>query len=255
MAIRMSDEVKPNGTQFEGKETYVKDVFTEISGYYDEMNENMSLHMIQRWHRYMMKLAGNIAGKRCLDVGTGTGEIAFLVAEHAGMHGHVTGLDITPAMLEYAKKKMALRTLPVPVEFVVGDALKLPYLENSFDLITSGYMLRNVTNLQQAIDEMYRVLDHGGRAVVAEMSTPNHKITRWGYHWYLKHMVLKMGRKYDKGEKLDGRMPAYDWLVTSIQGFPHGKVMAEKFEQAGFKNVRVHSKNFGAVNIYVGDKM
>ena len=128
MAIRMSDEVKPNGTQFEGKETYVKDVFTEISGYYDEMNENMSLHMIQRWHRYMMKLAGNIAGKRCLDVGTGTGEIAFLVAEHAGMHGHVTGLDITPACWSMPRINGAAHASRSG-GVCVGDALKLPYLE------------------------------------------------------------------------------------------------------------------------------
>ncbi len=252
----MSDEneLKPNGTQFEGKEHYVKDVFTEISGYYDEMNEIMSMHMIQGWHEYMMELAGEIAGKRCLDIGTGTGEIAFLVAQHAGADGDVIGLDLTPKMLELAREKMKSRDLPRPVEFVEGDALKLPYGEGTFDLITSGYMLRNVAGLQGAIDEMYRVLRPGGRAVVAEMATPDNRVVRYFYEMYIKHRVVKMGRKYDHGEKLDGKMPAYDWLVTSIKGFPHGKVMAAKFAQAGFVNVKVHSKTFGAVNIYVGDK-
>ncbi len=79
----MEEELK-KGVQFEGKEEYVKDVFTEIADYYDEMNEIMSMHMVQGWHRFMMRKAGDIRGKRCLDVGTGTGEIAFHVARTAG---------------------------------------------------------------------------------------------------------------------------------------------------------------------------
>ena len=134
------EEVKMNGTQFEGKEVYVKDVFTEIAGYYDEMNEIMSLRMIQGWHRYMMKLAGDIRGKKCIDIGTGTGEIAFLVKENAGPEGKVIGLDITPEMLKYADMKMRENGRP-EVEFVEGDALDLQFPEGSFHLVTSGYRL------------------------------------------------------------------------------------------------------------------
>lgn len=247
------EEVKPNGTQFEGKEVYVKDVFTEIAGYYDEMNEIMSLRMIRGWHRYMMKLAGDIRGKRCIDIGTGTGEIAFLVKEHAGPEGEVIGLDITPEMLRYADMKMREEHRP-EVRFVEGNALAMDFPEGSFYLATSGYMLRNVNDVQGAIDEMYRVLDHGGKVIVAEMATPDNRFIRYFYNIYMKNRVQRVGRKYDRGERIDGRMPAYDWLVNSIRGFPHGEVMAEKFRKAGFKNVRVHSKNFGAVNIYEGTK-
>lgn len=100
----MAEEIKENGTQFEGKETYVKDVFTEIASYYDEMNEIMSMHTIENWHRYMTKLAGDISGKKCIDIGTGTGRIAIQVAKCAGPRGKVVGVDITPAMIEYARK-------------------------------------------------------------------------------------------------------------------------------------------------------
>ncbi len=248
------DEIKPNGTQFDGKEVYVKDVFTEIASYYDEMNEIMSLRMIQGWHRYMMKVAGDISGKDCIDVGTGTGEIAFLVAEHAGPGGHVTGLDLTPEMLKYAESKMPERHLPRPVEFVEGDALNLQYPDGSFDLVTSGYMLRNVNDIQKAIFEMYRVLRPGGKAVVAEMATPDNRFIRYFFNIYMKHRVQKIGRKYDKGESIDGKMPAYDWLANSIKGFPHGEVMEEKFRKAGFTQVKAHKKNFGAVYIYEGMK-
>jgi demethylmenaquinone methyltransferase/2-methoxy-6-polyprenyl-1,4-benzoquinol methylase len=248
------NEIKPNGTQFEGKEEYVKDVFTEIASYYDEMNEIMSLRMIQGWHRYMMKLAGDISGKRCLDVGTGTGEIAFLVAEHAGPEGDVTGVDITPEMLRYAESKMPERNLPKPVNFVEGDALNLQYEDGTFDLVTSGYMLRNVNDVQKAIDEMHRVLKTGGKAVVAEMATPDNRFIRYFFNIYMKRRVQRIGRKYDKGQAIDGKMPAYDWLVNSIKGFPHGESMAEKFRKAGFSDVRYHKKNFGAVYIYEGVK-
>ena len=147
------EEIKSNGTQFEGKEEYVKDVFTEIASYYDEMNDIMSLKMIKGWHQYMMKLAGDLTGKRCADIGTGTGEIAYYLAEKVGPEGEVVGIDITPEMLKYAEMKQAEKNLPKPVKFEVGDALDLQYPECSFYVVTSGYMLRNVTGVQKAIDE------------------------------------------------------------------------------------------------------
>lgn len=250
----MTEEIKSNGTQFEGKEEYVKDVFTEIASYYDEMNEIMSLRMIRGWHRYMMKLAGDISGKKAADIGTGTGEIAFLLAEKVGPEGEVTGIDITPEMLKYASMKQTERGVPKEVRFEVGDALNLQYPDGTFDIVTSGYMLRNVTDVQKAIDEFYRVLRPGAKAIVAEMATPDNRVVRYFYNIYMKYRVQKIGRKYDKGESIDGHGPAYDWLVNSIRGFPHGEVMAEKFRKAGFSDVKVHSKNFGAVNIYEATK-
>lgn len=244
------EEIKSNGTQFEGKEDYVKDVFTEIASYYDEMNEIMSLKMIQGWHKFMMELAGDIKGKKCADIGTGTGEIAFLLSKKVGAEGEVVGIDITPEMLKYAEMKQQERDIPKPVNFQVGDALDLQYPGCTFNIVTSGYMLRNVTDVQKAIDEFYRVLDHGGKAIIAEMATPDNRVVRYFYNIYMKHRVQKIGRKYDKGKSIDGHGPAYDWLVNSIRGFPHGEVMAEKFRQAGFAQVEVYSKNFGAVNIY-----
>ena len=143
----MTEEELKKGNQFEGKETYVKDVFTEIADYYDEMNEIMSMHMVQGWHKFMMKKAGDISGKRCLDVGTGTGEIAFHVARKAGPEGKVVGVDITPRMLELAARKESQLGLPSKIEWVVGDALALDIPDGSYDLVTSGYMLRNVTDI------------------------------------------------------------------------------------------------------------
>lgn len=249
----MTEEELKKGTQFEGKEEYIRDVFTEIADYYDEMNDIMSMGMVQGWHRFMMKKAGDISGKKCLDVGTGTGEIAFHVARTAGAGSTVVGVDITPRMLELAGKKESELDLPVKIDWQVGDALKLDFEDGTFDLVTSGYMLRNVCDILQAVTEMNRVLAPGGRVVVAELSKPNNAVIRFFYNIYMKR-VKRMGRKYDKGKSIDGRHSAYEWLTTSIEGFPYGDDMVKVFKKAGFDDAHFHVKSFGAVNIYVGTK-
>ena len=249
----MSEEELKKGNQFEGKEEYIKDVFTEIAEYYDEMNDIMSMGMVKGWHKFMMKKAGNIHGKKCLDVGTGTGEIAFYVARTAGEGSSVTGVDITPGMLKIAEKKEAELDLPVKIDWQVGDALNLQFEDNTFDLVTSGYMLRNVCNILQAVSEMHRVLAPGGKVIVAELSKPQNRVVRYFYNIYMKR-IKKMGAKYDKGKKIDGRQSAYEWLTSSIEGFPYGEDMVKVFRAAGFKDAHFHVKSFGAVNIYIGTK-
>lgn len=248
----MSEELK--GNQFEGKETYVKDVFDEIAEYYDKMNGIMSIGMVKGWHKFMFKKAGDITGFKVCDIGCGTGELSFMAAERVGPTGEVIGVDITPAMLMMAEKKMATMELPVKVEFREGDALNLQIDDNTFDLVTSGYMLRNVTNIRQAISEMYRVLKPGATVIVAELSKPKNRIVRWGHNFYLKKIIPIWGRKYDKGKLIDGKQPAYDWLTSSLEGFPHGNDMVAIFKDVGFKEMRFYSKSMGAVNIYIGKK-
>ena len=249
----MAEEELKKGTQFEGKEEYIKDVFTEIADYYDEMNDIMSMGMVQGWHKFMMRKAGDISGKKCLDVGTGTGEIAFHVARTAGPGSTVIGVDITPRMLELAEKKESELDLPVKIDWRVGDALKLDFEDDTFDLVTSGYMLRNVCDILQAVTEMNRVLAPGGKVVVAELSKPQNAVIRFFYNIYMKR-VKRMGRKYDKGKSIDGRHSAYEWLTTSIEGFPYGEDMVKVFKRAGFDDAHFYVKSFGAVNIYVGTK-
>ena len=242
------------GNQFDGKEDFVKEVFTEIADYYDEMNNIMTMGMIRGWHNFMMRKAGDITGRRCIDIGTGTGEIAFLLAEKAGTDGEVVAVDITPRMIELAQDKMASRNLPKEIVFKVDDALALDQPDGYYDLVTSGYMLRNVTDIPKALEEMQRILKEGGIAIVAELAQPRNRFIRFFYDLYIKHRVLRHGRRFDKGESVGGRMPAYDWLTKSMEGFPFGKEMAQLFRDAGFSDVRYHVKSMGAVNIYVARK-
>ena len=218
----MAEEELKKGVQFEGKEEYIKDVFTEIADYYDEMNEIMSMHMVQGWHKFMMRKAGD-------------------------------GVDITPRMLELAERKESELDLPVKIDWQVGDALDLQFPDGSFDLVTSGYMLRNVCDIQKAVSEMHRVLAPGGKVIVAELSKPKNSVIRFFYNIYMRR-VKRYGRKYDKGKSIDGRQSAYEWLTCSIEGFPYGEDMVKIFRKAGFEDARFYVKSFGAVNIYVGTR-
>ena len=156
-------------------------------------------------------------------------------------------------MLELAEKKEKELDLPVKIDWRVGDALKLEFEDDTFNLVTSGYMLRNVTDILQAVSEMHRVLAPGGKVVVAELSKPKNAVVRFFYNIYMKR-VKRYGRKYDKGKSIDGRQSAYQWLTTSIEGFPYGEDMVKIFRKAGFEDARYFVKSFGAVNIYVGTK-
>ncbi len=242
------------GNQFEGKQEYVQDVFNEIAEYYDKMNGIMSMGMVRGWHKFMFKKAGDITGKTLCDVGCGTGEISFMAAERVGKDGTVIGVDITPGMLAMARKKMGTMDLPVQVDFREGDALNMNFDDDTFDVVTSGYMLRNVTDIQQAVNEMYRILKPGCKVIVAELAKPKNRILRFGYNIYVFHIVPFLGRRYDKGKKIDGKQPAYDWLTSSLEGFPHGNDMVVIFKKAGFSDAKFYSKSMGAVNIYVGTK-
>lgn len=248
------DDNALNGNQFDGKKDYVRDVFEEIAEYYDRMNGIMSMGMVRGWHRFMFRMVGDITGARVCDVGCGTGEIAFMAAERVGRGGDVIGVDLTPGMLRVAERKMASMDLPKPVDFREGDALELEFDDCSFDLVTSGYMLRNVIDIQRAVDEMYRVLRPGGTVVVAELSKPKNPVMRLGHRIYLSLVIPRFGRRFDKGKRIGGRQAAYDWLVSSLEGFPYGDDMVAIFRNAGFVDARYHSKSMGAVNIYVGSK-
>ena len=253
----MSEEIKNDelkGNQFEGKEDYVKDVFEEIAEYYDRMNDIMSIGMVNGWHKFMFKKAGDITGAKVCDIGTGTGEIAFMAAEKVGPTGEVIGVDLTPGMLRMAERKMESLDLPKKVDFRQGDALDMQFDDNTFDLVTSGYMLRNVTNIQKAVDEMYRVLKPGAMVIVAELAKPKNPLTRLGHKMYMSIVIPIMGRRYDKGKKIGGKQAAYDWLTSSLEGFPCRDDMVKIFKNAGFSDARFYSKSMGAVNIYVGTK-
>ncbi|MCQ2052528.1 MAG: bifunctional demethylmenaquinone methyltransferase/2-methoxy-6-polyprenyl-1,4-benzoquinol methylase UbiE [archaeon] len=242
------------GNQFDGKEKYVKDVFQSIATRYDKVNNIMSVGMIKHWHKFMFKKAGNISGFHVADVGCGTGEITLMASKKVGKNGAVKGIDITLEMLEIARAKERNMNLFKNIEWVIGDALNIQYPDNTFDLVTSGYMLRNVTDIPKAISEMFRILKPKHKVIIAELAMPKNKIFRFVHNIYVFKIVPWYGRHFNDGKIIDGKMAAYDWLTLSLKNFPYGDDMVKILKEKGFTDTKFYSKSFGAINIYVGTK-
>lgn len=242
------------GVQFEGKETYVKSVFGEISKVYDTVNNIMTFGMVKGWQKFMIKKANAKAGSNTLDVGTGTGEIAFLLAQTVGSTGKVTAVDLTAGMLEVAKVKAEEKNLPLVIDFVEGSVLELPFADETFDCVTSGFMLRNVTDLDTAISELARVTKKGGKVVCLEIAEPDNPLFKWGFRIHFGKIVPFIGSFFDKGRSIQGKQPAYTWLRDSFNGFPYGNDMIDIYKKAGLLDSKYYNKCLGSVNIYEGTK-
>lgn len=246
------------GEQFEDKEEYVRGVFRSIAPVYDTMNSIMTLGLVKKWRAFMHQQALPLPGKRILDVGTGTGESPFVLAEKIAPGGTVTGLDLSGDMLLVARKKleefMARNKEDVKIQFIEGDALALPFPGESFDSVITGFTLRNVTDIPLAVQEMTRVCKKGGRVVCLEISEPVQPLIRAGFKLYFYHLIPCLGRLADRGQRIRGRSPAYTWLSQSLRKFPQGREMAAVFEAAGLKEVKCYPLTLGVVTVYTGTK-
>src|SRR5580704_6416103 len=162
-----------------GKRRYVRALFATIADRYDFITVVLSYGQDRRWKRRVVHLAGPRPGVTALDLATGTGDIAFGLAATGAA---VVGLDVTPRMIELAQAKTGAGR---HVRFVVGDMLALPFPSRSFDLVTVGYGLRNVTDLDTAIKELFRVVKPGGRVVSLDFNRPASRVVRALYLAYL----------------------------------------------------------------------
>jgi len=237
---------------------YVKGVFDEIAPFYDMMNRVMTWGLVKSWRKFVLTQSGLKTGGKALDVCTGTGELAFLLAERVGMTGEVVGLDLSEKMLDIAREKKQLQiekgAVLSQVSFLTGDALILPFAEDCFDCVTTGFALRNVTDISLAVREMFRVAKNGGRVVCLEISEPSNPLLKAGFKMYFYQIIPLLGRFVDRGRKILGRDPAYTWLAQSLREFPQGEDLARIFREAGLKEVRYFPLSGGVVTVHVGVK-
>lgn len=239
------------GQQFVGKEEYIQDVFSMIAPYYDRMNIIMSLGLLSVWRSFMLKQTGLVKGQWVLDVCTGTGEMAYYLHKIVGDVGKVVGLDICEDMLtEAMKKKKDGET----VEFVCGNALEIPFVEDTFACVTSAFALRNVTDVSRAISEMVRVCKRDGRVVIMDITKPKDSLLKMGFGLYFNVFIPLLGYIVDRGTKVRGFMAPYTWLSKSLIDFPQDEEMTEICRSVGLKEVEYYSLTGGVVTVYVGVK-
>ncbi|HMF96950.1 MAG TPA: ubiquinone/menaquinone biosynthesis methyltransferase [Vicinamibacterales bacterium] len=209
----------------DGKRRYVRSLFATIADRYDFITVALSYGQDRRWKRRLVDLASPRQGARALDLATGTGDIAFALAARGA---HVTGLDITHRMIELAQAKRDRRS----ATFLVGDMLALPFPPASFDIVTTGYGLRNVPRLDIAIEEIRRVLAPGGLFLSLDFNRPENGIVRAAYLAYLTTVGGALGWALHRDPD------TYRYIPASIRQYPGAAAVARMFETAGFHAVR-----------------
>jgi demethylmenaquinone methyltransferase/2-methoxy-6-polyprenyl-1,4-benzoquinol methylase len=233
----------------------VNDLFATIARRYDLINDLQSFGLHRLWKRRVVELAAVNSGDRALDLCCGTGDLALTLAQHGA---ETTGLDFSEKMLEVAKQrsqKPEVRSqnknphfgLCTP-HFVQGDAQQIPFPKNTFDIVTVGYGLRNLTNWERGLDEMFRVAKPGGRIIVLEFGKPANLLWRKIYFAHLRCSVPLIGLLFCGNEQ------AYAYILESLKHYPAQLAVAEKMLTLKLAKVRVINLLGGAMAINYGEK-
>lgn len=229
------------------KEERVHHVFEKISDNYDSMNSIISFNRHISWRKDVMRRMEIIPGTKALDVCTGTGDWAISLAEAVGSEGQVTGLDFSENMLKVAENKKLAKQIP-NVTFLHGNAMELPFKEDTFDYVTIGFGLRNVPDYETVLREMHRVVKPGGKVVCLETSQPTLIGYRQAYFFYFRFIMPLFGKVFAKSYH------EYAWLHESAKDFPDKKALRALFLKAGFNKVDIKGYTGGVAAMHMATK-
>lgn len=227
----------------------VHSVFASVAGKYDVMNDLMSFGVHRLWKRFTLSLTGLKPGQQALDVAGGTGDLALGMLRQVGKEGRVVLSDINPSMLAVGRDRLLDAGFVGNVECLVADAERLPFADNSFDCLTIGFGLRNVTDKAAALRSMHRVLRPGGHLLVLEFSTPIAPGLKPLYDAYSFNVLPTLGRL------VAGDRDSYRYLAESIRMHPDQETLLEMLRSAGFAQARYHNLSGGIVALHRGYKI
>jgi demethylmenaquinone methyltransferase / 2-methoxy-6-polyprenyl-1,4-benzoquinol methylase len=225
----------------------VHGIFSKIAGRYDLFNALASLGIDRSWRKELVKACELTPQSRVLDLASGTGDVAFALANR-GRPAEVVATDFVPEMLAVAETKAERRPPQVPVSFSFADAQHLPFEDASFDVVTVAFGVRNFPERERNFSEVLRVLKKGGRYVVLEFSRPPFAPWRAAYHFYLRHAIPAIGGI------LTGDRAGFVYLNDSIRQFPVQEALAEELEAAGFSSVSWKNMSGGVVALHTAVK-
>ena len=226
----------------------VQGVFNSVASKYDIMNDVMSMGIHRVWKEAMMDWLAPRPGQKLLDVAGGTGDVSFKFRGRAG-HGHATVLDLTEPMLVEGRKRAEADSLTGSLDWVVGDAMALPFPDNTFDVYTISFGIRNVTRPQEALNEAYRVLRPGGRLMVLEFSQLPNPAMQKAYDLYSFNVIPRMG------QAIAGDRDSYQYLVESIRNFPDQETFLSMVRTAGFGQAKYRNLTMGIAALHSGWKL
>ncbi|MNK88941.1 Demethylmenaquinone methyltransferase [compost metagenome] len=242
----MSEKVTPYKDSTLGKKEQVTQMFDTISGNYDNLNRVISFGIDVKWRKKVLKIVSDKKPKVILDIATGTGDLAILLAQTNAEK--IIGLDISAGMLEVGKKKVEEKKLSNVIELVLGDSENMPFEDNYFDAITVGFGVRNFENLEKGFAEILRVLKPNGVFVILETSVPDKFPYKQGYNFYSKNILPLIGKLFSKDND------AYGYLSESAAAFPYGEALNNILRKTGFIDVVAMPQTFGVATIYSASK-
>ena len=226
----------------------VQGVFTNVASKYDIMNDVMSAGIHRVWKDAMMDWLAPRPGQKLLDVAGGTGDISFRFLKRAG-NAHATVLDLTESMLIEGRKRAEAEDRADSLDWLVGDAMALPFADNSFDVYTISFGIRNVTRPQEALNEAHRILRPGGRLMVLEFSHIPNQGMQWLYDRYSFNLIPAMG------QLIANDRDSYQYLVESIRKFPDQETFLDMVRTAGFENASYRNLSLGIAALHSGWKI
>lgn len=221
-------------------------MFDNISSNYDGLNRVITFGIDLKWRRKVVKAVVDHKAVRAIDIATGTGDLAVQMAAK-GVQS-VTGLDISPGMLEFGRKKVKDNGLENKVEMILGDSENLPFDDNLFDAATVAFGVRNFEHLETGLAEIYRILKKGGLLVILETSVPTKSPFKQFYRFHTRYVLPFVGRLFSRDRS------AYAYLSESASVFPHGEEFNNILRKIGFIAIENRPQTFGVATIYTAIK-
>ena len=229
----------------QAKRSYVRALFATIADRYDLITRILSYGQDARWKKKLVNMAQVSAGERALDLASGTGDIAIAIA---GRGAKTIGLDITHRMMQLGRLRAGGASSGGAVTFLCGDMADLPFTSAAFDLVTTGYGLRNVPDLDQALDEIARVLKPRGRLLSLDFNRPENPLIRGAYLTYLTVVGSALGWLLHRDPD------TYRYIPASVRRYPGARGVADKMSARGFSNVRIVPLLFGLMTLHLAER-
>ena len=223
-----------------------KEMFDSISGQYDLINNLLTFGLHNKWKSEIVEIAKKKNPRKILDMATGTADIAIMLSNIKSCE--IIGLDISSKMIEIGKTKINRLNLYKKISLDIGDAENIKYADDTFDIVTVGYGVRNFENLNKGLNEIYRVLKKNGTLIILETSLPKNIFINFIYSIYVIIYVQLFGKLFSKNFK------AYSYLKSSAKKFPFGEKFKKILLDSSFVDVQFKEKFFGASTIYIAQK-